>query len=127
MPGTAEPATPVTDDPPSLSTLVMARVAWEPRVSESEAVTRVASDAEAAAVLTYVAPVAPEGTVPCSSSVTDCPAGSEDRVQVSVAKLKTTPLGTFGLVTFENPWVGRVSTTLTFEASLGPVSVTTIV
>ena len=65
--------------------------------------------------------------MPRSSSVTDCPAGRVDTVQVSVAELKTTPLGRFGLEMFVIPWDGRLSTTLRFEESLGPVSVTTIV
>ena len=42
----------VTDEPPSLSVLVSVRVASEPRVSVSVAVTVVASLAEAVAVLT---------------------------------------------------------------------------
>ena len=71
--------------------------------------------------------MAPDGTVPRSSKVTDWPEDSEASVQLSVPGANVTPVGRFGLVRFENPWVGRVSTTLTFEASLGPVSVTTIV
>ena len=71
--------------------------------------------------------MAPEGTVPDNVSVTDWPAVSDESVQVSVAGLKSTPAGRFGLETFENPWVGRESTTATFEASDGPVSETTIV
>ena len=71
--------------------------------------------------------MAPEGTVPASSSVTDCPEASEARVQVSVAELKVTPDGRFGLETLVRPWAGRVSTTLRLEASDGPVLDTTIV
>ena len=57
VPGTAVPVVPVTDEPPSLSVLVMARVAFGPRVSVSVAVTVVASEAVAVAVLDSV-PVA---------------------------------------------------------------------
>ena len=57
MPGTAVPTVEVTEDPPSLSVLVMARVAWAVRVSVSVAVTVEASVAEAVAVLVRV-PVA---------------------------------------------------------------------
>ena len=39
VPGTAVPVAPVTEEPPSLSVLVMARVAWAPRLSVSVAET----------------------------------------------------------------------------------------
>ena len=64
----------------------MARVACELRASVSVAVDVAASVAEAVAVFVYVVPVAPEGTVPWSSRVIDCPAGSDDMLQVSVAR-----------------------------------------
>ena len=51
VPGTAVPLVEVTDEPPSLSVLVMARVAWGLRLSVSVAVTVEASVAEAVAVL----------------------------------------------------------------------------
>jgi hypothetical protein len=127
VPGTAEPVECVTDEPPSLSVLVTARLAWELRVSVSVALTVGASVAEAAAVFTYVKPVAPEGTVPDSSRVTDCPEASDAKVQVSVAGVKVTPAGRLGLVTFVNPWAGRLSTTLRFAAFDGPAFETTIV
>ena len=46
---------------------------------------------------------------------------------MSVAALKVTPAGRFGLEMLVKPWVGRVSTTLRFEASEGPVLETTMV
>src|ERR1700732_4142464 len=105
----------------------MAREACAPRVSVSVALTVEASEAEAVAVLAEVGPVAPEGMVPDSFRVTDCPAGSDARVQVSVAAVKVTPAGRLGLEMLVIPWAGRVSTTLTPEASLGPVLETTMV
>jgi hypothetical protein len=51
VPGTAEPTVEVTEDPPSLSVLVMARVAWVLRLSVSVAVTVEASEALAEAEL----------------------------------------------------------------------------
>ena len=69
--------------------------------------------------------MAPEGTVPESSRVTDWPEASEAMVQVSLAAVKVTPAGGFGLETPVKPWAGRVSTTLRLEASLGPVLDTT--
>ena len=71
--------------------------------------------------------MAPDGTLPASCTVTDCPAGSEATLQVSVPALKVTPGGRFGLLTFVNPWTGRVSTTFRFAASDGPEFDTTIV
>ena len=59
VPGTAVPVDRVIEDPPSLSALVIARVAFAPRMSESVAVTVEASEAEAEAVLDRV-PVAEE-------------------------------------------------------------------
>jgi hypothetical protein len=59
VPGIAVPTADVTEDPPSLSVLVMTRVAWGLSVSESVAVTVEASEAEAVAVLVSV-PVAEE-------------------------------------------------------------------
>ena len=41
--------------------------------------------------------------------------------------LKLTPDGRFGLLMFVNPWIGRVSTTVSGEASDGPVLDATIV
>src|SRR5580700_6151815 len=127
VPGVAEPTVGVTEDPPSLSVFVIVRVAREVKVSESVAVTVEASEALAEAVFTYVAPVAPEGTVPASCRVTDCPAGSEARLQESLAAVKVTPEGRFGLEMLEKPWAGRVSTTLRLAASEGPVFETTSV
>ena len=46
---------------------------------------------------------------------------------MSVAAVKVTPAGRFGLVMLVKPWLGRVSTTLRFEASEGPVFETTTV
>jgi hypothetical protein len=57
VPGTAEPTVGVIEDPWSLSVLVMVRLAWALKVSESVAVTEVASEAEAVAVFDSV-PVA---------------------------------------------------------------------
>ena len=74
MPGTAEPTAEVTEDPWSLSVLVMARVAWGLKVSESVAVTVVASDADAEAVLARV-PVAVDRMVATTVYVTEPPAG----------------------------------------------------
>ena len=71
--------------------------------------------------------MAPEGTVPDSFSVTDWPAGSDARLQVLVAAVKVTPAGRLGLEMLVRPWVGRVSTTLRFWASEGPVFDTTTV
>ena len=71
--------------------------------------------------------MAPEGTVPWSFTVTDCPAGSEESVQVSVLEVKVTPFGSPGLEMLVMPWAGSVSTTETFEASEGPVLETTTV
>ena len=71
--------------------------------------------------------MAPDGTVPANSTVTDWPAASEARLQVSVVELKVTPDGKLGLVTLVRPWVGRVSTTLRLEALDGPVFVTPMV
>jgi hypothetical protein len=71
--------------------------------------------------------VAPDGTVPASFRVTDCPAGSEDRLQVPVVGLKDRPDGRFGLETPASPWAGSVSTTFTLAASDGPVFKTTMV
>ena len=51
--------------------------------------------------------MAPEGTVPASLRVTDWPAAREARVQVSVAEVKVTPDGRFGLVMLVKPWVGQ--------------------
>jgi hypothetical protein len=59
FPGTAVPTDGVREDPPSLSVLVMVRVAWAPKASESVAVTVAASEALAVAVLARV-PVADE-------------------------------------------------------------------
>jgi len=52
VPGTAEPTALVREDPPSLSVLVTAKVAWELSESVSVAVTDAASVAEAVAVFT---------------------------------------------------------------------------
>ena len=71
--------------------------------------------------------MAPEGTVPASLRVTDWPGAREARVQVSVAEVKVTPDGRFGLVMLVRPWVGRVSTTLRLVASTGPELETTMV
>ena len=71
--------------------------------------------------------MAPDGTVPANSRVTDWPEAREARVQVSVAELKVTPDGRLGLEMLVRPWVGRVSTTLRLEALEGPVLETTIV
>src|SRR5580704_883297 len=98
----------------------MVRLAWAFSVSVSVAETVEASVAEAVAVFTKVAPVAPDGTVPASWRVTDWPEASEASDQVSVAELKVTPAGRFGLEMLVRPWVGRVSTTLRLEASDGP-------
>jgi hypothetical protein len=126
VPGTAEPTAFEAEDPPSLSVLVMVRVAWAFRVSVSVAETAEAS------VKPRRWPCSrrwsrwpPRGTVPASWRVTDWPEAREARVQVSVVELKVTPDGRFGLVMLVKPWVGRVSTTLRLEASLGPVFVTT--
>ena len=51
VPGTAVPTAGVTEEPPSLSVLVMVRVAWALSVSVSVALTVEASVAEAVAVL----------------------------------------------------------------------------
>ena len=59
--------------------------------------------------------------------MTDCPAVSEAKLQVSETGLKVTPVGRPVLVMFVSPWVGRVSTTFTFEASDGPVLTATTV
>jgi len=48
-------------------------------------------------------------------------------LQVSVVALKVTPDGRLGLEMLASPWVGSVSTTLTWEASDGPVFETTTV
>ena len=48
------------------------------------------------------------GTVPDSFRVTDWPAASEARLQLSVPALKLTPAGRFGLERLVRPWVGRV-------------------
>ncbi len=71
--------------------------------------------------------MAPDGTVPESSRVTDCPDASDARVQVSVADVKVTPEGRLGLEMLVRPWVGRVSITLRLDALDGPVFVTTMV
>ena len=71
--------------------------------------------------------MAPEGTVPANWRVTDWPAGSEARVQLSLAAVKVTPAGRFGLEMLLRPWLGRVSTTLRLVASEGPVFETTMV
>ena len=59
--------------------------------------------------------------------MTDWPGARVPTVQVSVAALKLTPAGRFGLERLVKPWVGRVSATLTLEASEGPEFETTIV
>ena len=46
---------------------------------------------------------------------------------MSVAAVKVTPAGRFGLEMLVKPWVGRVSTTLRLVASDGPVFETTMV
>ncbi len=74
----------------------------------------------------YEVPVAPDGTVPANCSVTDCPVGNEDRLQLSVAAENVTPGGRFGLEMLVSPWAGRVSTTFRCEVSDGPPSDTTI-
>src|ERR1700722_11416169 len=77
VPGVAEPTFGVTEDPWSLSVLVMPRIAWAVRLSESVAVTVEASAAEAVAVLVRV-PVAEDWMAAVTVYVTVPPAGMVD-------------------------------------------------
>ena len=69
--------------------------------------------------------MAPEGTVPASWRVTDWPAGSEARVQVSVAAVKVTPAGRFGLEMLVKPWAGQGVDHAQVGGVQGPVLETT--
>ena len=54
-------------------------------------------------------------------------ATSVEQLDDNLAAVKVTPEGRFGLEMLLKPWLGRVSTTLRFEASEGPLFETTTV
>jgi hypothetical protein len=127
FPGVAEPTVWGDEDPPSLSDLLIERFACDVTESVSEAVTDVASEAEAVTESVYEFPVAVDGTIPANWRVTWEPGARVAKVQVLVVELKVTPEGRLGLEVLVKPWAGRVSATLTFTALEGPVLEATIV